>query len=223
MERLRTQISNDLHDEVGSDLSQIAILSEIALRQVGSGQSPDPALEKRLRRMAEVSRAAVDSMSDIVWAVNPRRDTLLDLTQRMRHYAGEALTKGSGGSGQEVTLYFNAPSDDQVLPINLRRHLYLFFKEAVTNIVKHSGATVVSIDLTKSVRRLHLRVRDNGCGFAGVNSVHFNSGGNGIQSLRLRATHLRGELVIDSSPGNGTTIELYLPLYKSGYAQKLHK
>jgi signal transduction histidine kinase len=171
--------------------------------------------------MAEVSRAAVDSMSDIVWAVNPRRDTLLDLLQRMRYYAGEALTgPASGSGGAEVTLEFNAPSTDQSIPVNLRRHLYLFFKEAVTNIVKHSGATVVRIDIAKIGRRLHLRIYDNGRGFVVGEPGQFNPGGNGLQSLHLRASHLNGEILIESSPGNGTTIDLDVPLYYSSYSQK---
>ena len=225
MAQLRTQISNDLHDEVGSNLSQITILSEIALRQAGSQagilNQHDPILATKLRRMAEVSRAAVDSMSDIVWAVNPRRDTLLDLIQRMRHYAGEALTGPACGSGaEEVTLQFNAPSTDQSIPVNLRRHLYLFFKEAVTNIVKHSGATVVRIDIEKIGRRLHLRIFDNGRGFVVGEPGQFNAGGNGLQSLHNRASQLNAEILIESSPGNGTTIDLDVPLHYSSYGQK---
>ena len=119
-----------------------------------------------------------------------------------------------------MTLQFNAPSTDQSIPVNLRRHLYLFFKEAVTNIVKHSGATVVRIDIEKIGRRLHLRICDNGRGFVVGEPGQFNPGGNGLQSFHNRASQLNAEILIESSPGNGTTIDLDVPLHYSSYGQK---
>jgi signal transduction histidine kinase len=107
---------------------------------------------------------------------------------------------------------FIAPAEEQIerveLTPDLRRHLWLFFKEAVTNVARHSGATDVSVDFTLGPRQLRLAIRDNGCGFDPEATVS----GQGLRSLRHRTAEMRGELRLDSAAGRGTEIELLVPL-----------
>jgi ligand-binding sensor domain-containing protein/signal transduction histidine kinase len=197
VERVRTSIATDLHDDIGSSLSKIAILSEVARRDGGPGSS------RHLGTIADISRELVDSMSDIVWAVNPRRDSLLDLTQRMRAFATELF------SAQGVSLQFEAPADGAALrvPTGLRRQVFLVFKEAVTNAASHSGCRRAQVALTVAQGTLSLTVADDGRGLGAP-----NGDGHGLATMAARARALRGELAVESSPGAGTRVVLRAPL-----------
>jgi ligand-binding sensor domain-containing protein len=198
LERIRGRIATDLHDDIGSGLSQIAILSEVAIRQVGGNE---PAREP-LSRIAATSRELVDTMSDIVWALNPRCEHLGDLTQRMRRFASDVL----GSRDIDFRLQVPTAADHTKLGAHLRREVYLIFKESVTNIVRHSGCSEAEIEFHLDRRQMILRVRDNG---PGVPSEH---SGNGLANMRARATRLGGSLVVRSQTGRGTTLTLTLPL-----------
>lgn len=206
MERMRMQISADLHDEVGSSLSRIAIMTEVALGQSLSGGGVEQR-DNNLRKVAEISRAAIDSMEEIVWAIDPRRDTLGDLVQRMRRFAGETLTMRG-----DIDLQFTAPPGDLALHVKVRRQVFLFFKEVVNNIVRHSGATAVRIEIQVDGRLLRLRVDDNGRGFSEAELPTERSGGNGLPGMRRRARLLGANVRIDSNPGIGTAVMLEVPL-----------
>lgn len=212
LERMRTRIATDLHDEVGSSLSQIAILSEVArLRLTRDGQTPkDPATVgsamEPMEKVAVTSREAVDAMSDIVWAINPQRDQLSDLSQRMRLFASDTLT------ARDIRLRFQAPQQDLSLDAEVRRQVFLIFKECVNNIVRHADATEVEIDFALTDHHLSLRVWDNGRGFAKTAPQPGQNGGNGLLSMRRRAAELGGRLEVISGNGDGTTIKLEAPL-----------
>jgi signal transduction histidine kinase/ligand-binding sensor domain-containing protein len=198
VERVRLRVASDLHDDIGSNLSKIAILSEVARRQ-------EPAeRESSLTHIADMARQLVDSMSDIVWAVNPSRDSLPDLTRRLRAFANELL------SPLDVVVAFDLPPDTEHVPIGaeLRRQAFLVFKEAVTNAAAHAGARRVEIELKVGKGQLLLRVSDDGRGFDPAAA----SDGHGLTSLRERARAIGGELTIESSPGQGTTVRLRAPL-----------
>jgi len=206
VQELRLQISADLHDEVGSSLSQIAILTEVARQQVRRLQGEaTSALLSHLEKVAETSRTAIDSMSDIVWSINPQRDSLQDLLQRMRRVASETLTLA------EIQLRFDAPDTDLPLAVGARRHLFLFFKEALHNVVRHSQATEVRVAVTLTPHQLVLQLEDNGIGFEPVPSSAALGGGLGLDSLERRAQAIGASLTISSS-AFGTTLLLYLPL-----------
>jgi signal transduction histidine kinase len=200
LEHIRTRIATDLHDDIGSSLSQIAILSEVAKQTPEAGLGAlDP-----LGRIAGISRELVDSMSDIVWAVNPKRDNLLDLTRRMRQFAGEMLV----ASGIEFTFDAEGASSHAALGVDIRRQVFLIFKECVNNAARHSGAAQVSIVFAMTGGWLRLTIRDNGRGF---DAAHL-SNGHGLASMTSRATALRGTLKIESAAGAGTTARLEVPL-----------
>ncbi len=201
VERMRTRIASDLHDDIGSSLSQISIISEVVRAQLARENSSftDP-----LSTIAQTSRELVDSMSDIVWAINPQRDNLYDLVYRMRRFATDTLT------AQEMDVEFIAP--DQLpatkMDTDIRREILLIFKEAVNNAVRHSHGSQIVIKLSFDVGALQLGIEDNGAGFD-MTEAHR---GHGLSSLRQRAERIGGELAIVSTPGQGTSVRLQAPL-----------
>jgi ligand-binding sensor domain-containing protein/signal transduction histidine kinase len=201
MERVRTRIAADLHDDIGSGLSQIAVLSEVVRQQARASGGPD---SQALARISGTAGELVDSMSDIVWAVNPARDRMQDLTQRMRGFASEVA------EARGLDLRFHADALDQGgrLDPDVRRHVYLIFKESVNNAACHSGGTVLDVSVEVVSGRLHLRVRDDGRGFAGVGG----GDGNGLGTIARRAAELGGRADVTSAPGEGTTVSLDVPL-----------
>ena len=200
LERVRTRIAADLHDDIGSALSRIAILSEVTRRQ----GNVEPAVGEPLGVIAGASRDLVDSMSDIVWAINPNKDHLRDLIQRMRRFASDLFT------ARQIEFSFDAPGEEQALKIgaDLRRQVFLIFKEAVNNIARHSGCTRAQIEMQIENRWLTVKVTDNGPGF---DSSRVGNG-QGLISMQARANELGGKLEISSNNETGTTVLLKVPL-----------
>lgn len=199
-ERIRIRIATDLHDDVGSGLSQVSILSEVIGRRIGN----DAGVSEQLSAIGSLSRELVDSMSDIVWAINPVRDRLSDLSYRMRRFASDVLS----AHGVEFVFDVPDPRRDIKLGPEMRRELYLIFKETVNNVVNHSGCTAVKITFLISEGVLELSVHDNGRGF----EPECDNEGNGLSNMRLRAKKLNGDLRIDSNEGDGTTVNLIVPI-----------
>ena len=199
LERVRTRIATDLHDDVGANLSQIAILSEVARAQAGG---KDVAVDTPLSRIADLSRESVDAMSEIVWAIDPRQDRFTDLTTRMRRLANEMLPP------RGITLQFRISGDANIaVGAGVKREVFLVFKEALNNIVRHARCSEVEVLLRIEGPRLHLAVSDDGIGFAQT----FDGAGNGLRSMRHRAATLGGTLEIASGPGQGTRVLLTVP------------
>ncbi len=201
LERVRARIATDLHDDVGSTLTQVTILSEVALRQIG--QEAEGAGQV-IRRIAAISRETVDAMSDIVWSIDPQRDRASDLGHRMRRFAGEIC------SGRGIQLEMNLPGDDSsmVLPPDTRRQVLLVFKECLNNAVRHSGCARITVGFRVDRRSLLLTVTDDG---SGLGSVAVGEG-HGLASMRRRAELLRGLLEFLPATGGGTTVSLRVPL-----------
>jgi len=198
VEAIRTRIATDLHDDIGANLTRIALLSEVARQTPGDGP---------LESIASIARESVGAMSDIVWAINPRRETVADLIRRMRQHADEVFTL------REIALQFTAEGaqDSSRLGVDVRRDLLLAFKEAVNNAARHAHCSRASIDLRRDRSSLVLTVADNGVGF----DTSRESEGQGLASLRRRAARLHGVLVVHSESGVGTTVTLRVPLSKS--------
>jgi ligand-binding sensor domain-containing protein/signal transduction histidine kinase len=200
LERVRTRIATDLHDDIGSSLSQVSVLSEVIRRRIGD----KPAVAEPLSMIANLSRDLIDSMNDIVWAINPKRDRLSDLTQRMRRFASDAFTV------RDIEFSFSAPDPehDTRLGADMRREIFLIFKESVNNVVRHSGCNEARIDFSIQHGALELRVYDDGRGFY----PEIASDGNGLASMRQRALRIGGALDISSQGEQGTTVSLKAPL-----------
>lgn len=209
LERVRTRLAMDLHDDLGAGLAEIAILAEVARRkpQDGAGEVLD-----YVARHARRLRAA---LGDIVWTVDPRRDRLSDLVDRMRETALTVL------QNDRCTVAFSTPAEEQLQKLEvapeMRRHLLLFFKEAIINVARHADATNVLIEIAPAGRSVHLLIRDNGRGFDPHphDNDKDNRVGNGLMDLRRRAAEMRGELRLRTAPERGVEIELDVPL-KSG-------
>jgi ligand-binding sensor domain-containing protein/signal transduction histidine kinase len=202
LERVRTRIATDLHDDIGSSLTQIAIISEVAQKGLSAN---DPQLVAALGKIANISRQLVDSMSDIVWAINPRRDHLGDLAQRMRRFASDVLT------AYNIDVAFHQPPEraDASLHSDVRREVLLVFKESINNIARHCRCAHVDIALGVQGSQLIMSVSDDGPGF----KIGPSDGGqgHGLVSMAERARRLRGHLEITSEIGRGTTVTLTVP------------
>lgn len=200
LERIRTRIATDLHDDIGANLTKIALLTEVAHREVEHQRLPSP---EQLGTVSAVARESLDAMSDIVWSVDPGHDRLHDLVQRIRHSASDVLTAAG------ITLVFHAPAGEQDpgLDASLRRDVFLIVKECLTNIVRHSGATRVEIDVTIARGRLRLTIADDGRGF----DENVPPQGHGLINMRRRARALGGTIEVATS-GRGTTVTLQAPI-----------
>ena len=206
LERVRTRIATDLHDDIGSSLSQIAILSEIVRQKVGDNGANEP-----LNLIADTSREMVDSMSDIVWAINPDKDSLADLIQRMRRFASDILDS----SDIAYRFHFDEKHREIALGANIRREVYLIFKECVNNLVKYANAGAVEMSVMIENNSLVLKVKDDGKGFdteAVFNGNYDGFGGNGLINMRRRAESLGGNFVVESRKNAGTNVTIKIPV-----------
>lgn len=193
VERLRTKIASDLHDEVGSSLTRISIYSDLLQNGI-----PQEERKGYLRGIGELSREVVSTMGDIVWSIDNRNDTLGALIIRMKDFSTEVLQ--AKGIEHEFTL--QNIDEDRPLDPALKQNIYLIFKESINNVVKHSGATHVRISLMNEGTRFKMVIEDNGRGFDGSKT----SKGNGMRNMQRRAEAIGGKFRIVNE--NGTTLTL---------------
>ena len=201
LERVRTRIATDLHDDIGANLSLIAMLSEVARSQL---QHDDSRSKEWFSTIATTSRDTVDAMSDIVWAVNPKRDHLRDLTRRMRRFADDIF------AARNIEFQFRVPELDRDIRLgaDLRREVFLIFKESINNIVRHSGCAASSVDLQVEDGWLVLTLIDDG---KGIDEYRIGEG-TGLGSMRQRAEKLGGSFEVSSPDADGTIVTLKVPL-----------
>ncbi|WP_375444644.1 two-component regulator propeller domain-containing protein [uncultured Fibrella sp.] len=193
LEAIRTRISSDLHDDVGSILSGLAMQSQMIALTAGEDQK-DP-----LNEISDMSHEAMDRMRDTVWAIDSRKDKYENLVDRMRAFAEKNLNL------KQISHNFEIAVDDprQFIDPQTRQNIYLIFKEAISNICKHSDARQVTIQFRQSKSGLYLLIHDNGS-----ERKPTNSDGLGLKNMAMRATQLGGHLVANYD--NGFTVELVL-------------
>jgi signal transduction histidine kinase/ligand-binding sensor domain-containing protein len=206
IERTRTRIATDLHDDIGASLSRIAMLSEVVKRQNGT---PGKDSSRRLTQIADNARDLVDSMSDIVWSTDPNSDSLSSVIERLRSFAADTL--GEGGVKWKLEI------GDEVAEIYLssekRRGLYLILKEAVVNIARHANCDHAEIKISVNHTDLIAEISDDGKGL--TNGPNGDSrGGHGLQNMSKRAEELGGQLGRISSE-KGTKFVLIIPRSES--------
>ncbi len=199
MERIRTRIATDLHDDIGANLSKISLLSDVVNMQMPEANAES---KRMLTTIAEVSRSSVGSMRDIVWAINPNRDSVLEMTRRMRQHAEETFVPNN------ISVKFDAPETgaDAKLTMDVRRELFLIFKEAVNNAARHSGCQRVEVDFRVSGDEIFLRVADDGSGF----DFAEYSTGHGLMNMKTRAEKIGGRFEVSSEQGCGTSIKIQI-------------
>jgi signal transduction histidine kinase len=199
-EQLRTQLSADIHDEVSGLLAGITLQAELL-----KNKTDDKKLQARLHTVGEAGRSAMSKMSDVIWSIDSRRDTIGNLLQRMQEHADEVLHP------LDIRYDFKASGLDKnkELAGNIRQDLYFIFKEAINNIARHSNATQVNIEVEQYAQLFELFIRDNGktpVSKPGPESslstrVRAQKTGQGKDNMRMRAERLKGEISIDERGG----------------------
>jgi len=195
--RIRNKIAGDLHDDLGATLSSISIMSELVNQQV---KDQSPQASSLLEKIGSSSRNMIESVNDMVWAINPQNDSFENITKRMRTFASEIL------SAKDISFHFDFDNNliQSKLKMDMRRNFYLIFKEAVNNIAKDSGAANAFVMIWNRDTNLKMTIRDDGNGFA-MNTVKT---GNGLINMQQRAEGMKARFRLESLPGKGTTIEL---------------
>lgn len=193
IERLRTQIASDLHDDIGSALTRISVHSQQILAHKDPGR-----VEQSTEKINELSRDTISTMSDIVWSIDARNDSLADFLGRMQDLTHNMLSEG------DISVSFSQKGMDsrKTMRVELRQNLYYIFKEAIHNIARHSGADTVDIKLENSDTGFVMYIADNGRGF----DPDAVKGGNGIKNMKMRADRIGASLLISAS--EGTLVEL---------------
>jgi signal transduction histidine kinase len=193
-QKIRNRIAQDLHDEIGSNLSSISLMSEL----IQIDEKINAEASEKIKRIYKVAKSSTQSIRDIVWLTNPSSDSVKDLIAKMQEFADNTLGK--------FTLNFDYPKD--ISDINLlpetKRNLFFIYKEALNNIVKHAEAKNVDIKLLVEKNSILLSIKDDGKGF---NSAVSGSG-NGLKNIRSRAKEINADLKFESTPGRGTKLEL---------------
>jgi signal transduction histidine kinase len=198
VERLRTKLAADLHDNIGASLTEISILSEVISKKI---KDKNEGIQKNLKRISEDSRSLIDKMSDIVWLVNPKRDSLYDLILRLEDTYSELLSMTDISFTSK-----NLKSLEKItLTMERRQHLYLIFKEGINNCITHGECTAINLDAHVNNKNLEMILTDNGKGF----EVDHEYLGNGLKNMIQRAEQIGGELIIKSEIGKGTRLEFH--------------
>ncbi|HEY3402530.1 MAG TPA: two-component regulator propeller domain-containing protein, partial [Ohtaekwangia sp.] len=198
-EQIRSKVARDLHDDMGSTLSSIKIMSNIAL------EKNDPVTAQTyLKSIRQNANTMQESMSDMVWAINPENDTLEKVIFRMKEFAAEIL--------EPLDIQYEFIEDGDFaharMDLNMRKDFFLIFKEAVNNAAKYSQCKKLTIELVFYARGIILRIRDDGKGF----DTTLSPTGNGLKNMNQRAKNIQATIQIESVPGEGTSILLKTPI-----------
>lgn len=198
IEKERTRIATDMHDDLGAGLSRIKFLSEM----IGIKKQQDIPVEEDINKIREYSHEMIDKMGEIVWALNEKNDSLSDLLSYTRSYAVEYFSQN--GISCTVEAYDQFPQD--FVSGEFRRNIYLTVKETLHNIVKHAQATHVNMKIIPE-KQLDIYIQDDGIGFDKKNTRPFS---NGLSNMEKRIKEIGGKLTIASE--KGTTIHISVPL-----------
>jgi signal transduction histidine kinase len=203
-QKVKDRIARDLHDDIAASMSGIRILSKVAHQQFAD-KVPDAA--PLLEQISKSAQSTLESISDLIWAVKPHPDYLNDMADRMREYAQKFL------DARDIDYQLNIPRNLPVMEMDIesRRNVYLIFKEAINNAMKHSECTRMDISLLADSERMTLLVADNGIGFEVAEKIN---AGVGLGSMQKRTADIGGELKITSTPGHGTKVAFSLPVQR---------
>jgi len=195
----RARISRDLHDDLGSKLTQIGLLAWLPEESSQSEKAGD-----RLRLIGEKSRLMVSALDEVVWMMNPKSETLSSFTAYIAGYAEEFLSK------TDIACRVEAPSSypEKNITSEARNHLFSSVKEAISNAVRHGKPGQISLKFVVSENNFTIHIQDNGCGFDSAAVAH----GNGLANLQQRAHKFGGTCQVCSTLHGGTTVILQLPL-----------
>ncbi|RKY98672.1 MAG: hypothetical protein DRQ13_03300, partial [Ignavibacteriae bacterium] len=195
IEQLKTKIASDLHDNVGAGLTEISILSEVAAQKMDGNAEKN---SKEIKNISNISRELVDSMSDIVWVVNPQRDSLYDLIIKLKDSYNEFLnTVGISFKVKNID-----KTNDVHLPMDYKQNLLMMFKEAINNAIKHSNCKKITLEANVRNDVIELILTDDGIGI----DDYTKKSGNGITNMENRAKKLGGRMKWRSESEEGTKV-----------------
>jgi ligand-binding sensor domain-containing protein/two-component sensor histidine kinase len=200
LQKVRNRIATDLHDDIGTTLTNISILSELSKKKLLQKEEAGTFLD----RIAEEVHNSSQALDDIVWSINTRNDTLEQTVARMRRYAAEVFD----AANITYSLHLDEQFEKYKLNMEQRRDCFLIFKEAVNNIYKHANAKRVDIKVWIEKGHLHMIIRDDGKGFDTSTVTHRN----GIKNIHNRIGKWNGHIAMNSIPGEGTVTKVNLPL-----------
>jgi signal transduction histidine kinase len=200
VQRERARIAQDIHDDIGAHMTQISLLTELTRRHL---RAPEVAAE-HIGQIGRKAGEAIKALDEIVWAANPRNDTVADLLD----YAGQYAVNFLQAAGVRCRLDFPDKPPARTLSGEARHGLFLAVKEALHNIVKHARATEVWLRVRTSAAGLEWQVDDNGCGFAAPAP---DALADGLRNMRERLERLGGSCEIQTAPGAGVRVTLFLP------------
>ena len=199
LELLRNKISTDLHDDIGSTLSSISILSDMALREPSNSQ-----MLGMIQGIKENSTSLLEKMDDIVWSINPKYDTLENLMVRLQRFAATLLE----AKNIEYSIEIEPSIKSVKLTMGYRQHIYLILKETINNLIKYSNCTKAYVAVSYHHNAVEITVQDNGIGFDLENIKY----GNGIINMQQRAKQMNADLAISSRHGEGTKIRIRIKI-----------
>jgi signal transduction histidine kinase len=203
-QKVKDRIARDLHDDIAASMSGIRILSKVAHQQF-AGKVPEAA--PLLEQISKSAQSTLESISDLIWAVKPHPDYLNDIADRMREYAQKFL------DANDIDYQLNIPRNLPVMELDIesRRNVYLIFKEAINNAMKHSQCSQMDISLLADAEKMTLLIADNGIGFDPEQTLK-QGAGVGLGSMHKRARDIGGALKITSGAGQGTKVAFVLPV-----------
>ena len=202
LEMERARIARDIHDDLGTSLTKVSVMADAEISQ----QDDLEGMRNRLAAIRAVAQEMTRSMDETVWAINPRNDTLESMVRYLVDYAGEFLL--SAGLRMRLDLPQQTPA--WFLPSALRHDIFLAFKEALNNIVKHAAAREVQLTLSVEARQLRLIIHDDGCGLPADALPAAEA--DGLRNMYERMTQLGGECRVSSRPGQGTDVVFVVPV-----------
>ncbi len=208
IQKIKIKIAEDLHDEIGSGLTKIAILSEHALieqeeQKEGNGKILKEIENNSIFRVGKIARTLVDQMIDVIWAIDPKYDTLNDFIFNFKNFAFETCEV------KNIEMNINTDNIDNVkVNSQIKRNLQLIAKEAINNAIKYSECTIIDFSLAVKNKNIYLSVKDNGKGFEKDKIIP----GKGLLNIHKNTAELKGKCSIHSTPGEGTILEISFPL-----------
>jgi signal transduction histidine kinase len=201
VEKLRHRVARDLHDDMGSTLSTINILSAMAKSKMNTDAVKTASY---ISKISDNSQRMMEAMDDIVWSIKPSNDSMQRITARMREFATSVL------EAKDIALHFAVADEvaDVKLNMEARRDFFLIFKEALNNAAKYSKATEVWVAVAIEGKQLSFLIKDNGVGF----DVAKADAGNGLGNMQKRAYAVNGKIRLTSKKEEGTTVKLTMPV-----------
>jgi signal transduction histidine kinase/ligand-binding sensor domain-containing protein len=205
VERMRNEIAQDLHDEMGSTLSSISLYSAVMQKHI---KNLSPKADQMLAKIIENTSSMMSSMNDMVWSIKADNDNFESVTNRLRAFAV------SLAESQNMKLSFEVNSDAEKLELGMqeRKNIYLIFKEAINNAAKYSEASKIRVVIQLKQKVLLVSAQDNGIGLeaSARNQEQLSLSGNGIAGMQARAKQIKADFFIQSSKGKGCIVELKL-------------